>query len=93
MSVTTLDTQSLSQQDKLIDLFETGKDLTVKQIARKLRVSESRARFLVTELRQEGYAIYRNRNQNGRTNVYRLGQPSREMVAFAAQAGGAFLFQ
>jgi predicted ArsR family transcriptional regulator len=91
--MTTPTTSTLTQQDKLIDLFETGKDLTIKQIARKLRVSESRARFLVTELRQEGYAVYRNRSQNGRNFVFRLGQPSREMVAFAAQAGGAFLFQ
>lgn len=89
----TINTPAATQQDKLISLFETGKDLSVKQIARKLRVSESRARYLVTELRQEGYAIYRNRNQNSRDFVFRLGLPSREMVAFAAQAGGAFLFQ
>lgn len=83
-----------TQKDRLVTAFNSGYDFTTRQLASRLNVSESRARFLITELRQEGYAIYRNRkNINGvPRQVYRLGTPSRAMVALAAKLGGAKLF-
>lgn len=83
-----------TQKDRLITAFNSGYDFTTNQIASRLGVTPSRARFLVTELRQDGYAIYRNqKNINGHpANVYRLGTPNRKMVAFAALFGGAELF-
>jgi len=84
-----------SQKDKLITAFNSGSDFTENQIASRLNVSPSRARFLVTELRQDGYAIYRNTKtlSNGTpATVYRLGTPSKAMVAAAAQWEGGRLF-
>lgn len=83
-----------SQKDRLVTAFTSGYDFTTNQIANRLDVSESRARFLITELRQEGYAIYKNNKTiNGATTpVYRLGTPSRAMVAAAARLVGASLF-
>lgn len=83
-----------SQKDRLVTAFNSGYDFTTNQIANRLDVSESRARFLITELRQEGYAIYKNNKTiNGTTTpVYRLGTPSRAMVAAAARLVGASLF-
>lgn len=84
-----------TQKTRLITAFKSGADFTTNQIANRLNVSESRARYLVTELRQDGYAIYRNRktfNSGHTANVYRLGTPSKRMVAIAARFAGASLF-
>lgn len=83
-----------SQKDRLVTAFNSGYDFTTNQIASRLNVSDSRARFLITELRQDGYAIYKNNKTiNGVTTpVYRLGTPSRAMVAAAFASQGASLF-
>lgn len=84
-----------SQKAKLMTAFNSGADFTESQIASRLNVSPSRARYLVTELRQDGNAIYRNNKTfaNGSTaTVYRLGTPSKAMVAAAARWEGAAIF-
>ena len=84
-----------SQKNRLVTAFNSGCDFTTNQISSRLNVSGSRARYLVSELRQDGYAIYRNRktlNSGATVNVYRLGTPSRAMVALAAMFGGSRLF-
>jgi predicted ArsR family transcriptional regulator len=84
-----------NQQTRLITALSSGADFTTNQIASRLNVSESRARFLITELREQGYAIYRNRktlNSGNVVNVYRLGTPSKSMVAAAFALEGASLF-
>lgn len=84
-----------TQQTRLITALSSGSDFTTSQIATRLNVSESRARFLITELREKGYAIYSNRKtlKNGAVaNVYRLGTPSRAMVAAAFKSQGSTLF-
>ena len=83
-----------SQKNRLVTAFTSGYDFTANQIASRLNVSDSRARFLITELRQDGYAIYKNsKSINGTlTPVYRLGVPSRAMVAAAFAAVGASVF-
>lgn len=85
-----------NQHTRLITALTSGYDFTTGQIASRLNVSKSRARFLITELRAQGYAIYRNRKtlKSGNVaNVYRLGTPSRAMVAAAFARTGASLFQ
>lgn len=84
-----------SQKTRLLTAFQNGNDFTTGQIASRLNVSRSRARYLITELRQEGYAIYRNRRtfaSGNEANVYRLGTPSRKMVAIAAAVAGGSIF-
>lgn len=84
-----------SQKSRLVTAFESGRDFTANQIASRLNVSPSRARFLVTELRQDGYAIYRNSrtfNSGHKASVYRLGTPSRAMVRAAAALFGGEIF-
>lgn len=84
-----------NQQTRLINILSTSGPLTTAQIASRLRVSASRARFLVTELRSRGYAIYTNQtfNKSGDLkSVYVLGTPSRKMVAAAFALKGAELF-
>lgn len=83
-----------SQKNRLVTAFNSGYDFTTNQIASRLNVSLSRARFLITELRQDGYAIYKNsKSINGTlTPVYRLGSASRAMVAAAFESKGAAVF-
>jgi len=88
-------TNRKSQKSRLLTAFRSGHDFTTRQIANRINVSESRARYLVTELRQDGNAIYRNRKTfayGDVANVYRLGTPSKDMVAFAARYAGRQLF-
>ena len=90
----TMATSRKSQKDRLVTAFTSGYDFTTNQIASRLNVSESRARYLITELRQEGWAIYKNaKSINGVTTpVYRLGTPSRAMVAAAFKSVGSSIF-
>ena len=67
-----------------------------------LTAAQARARFgivnvgaRIEELRAEGYCIYTNKKtlDNGKTiTYYRLGKPSREMVAAAHAIYGAEVF-
>ena len=71
------------QQAEVLDLFRNGtKTLTASSIGRTLGLSNSRARYLVTELRRAGFPIFSKRN--GLTFTYTLGTPTREMIATAA---------
>lgn len=83
-----------TQKDKLIDVLRPGAEKSTKQLASRLKISDSRVRYLVSDLRRDGYAIYSNRKDTlaGPTSAYRLGTPSRRMVAFAASIGGSSLF-
>lgn len=65
--------------------------LTTNQISNRVKVTPSRARFLISELRTEGFPVYSNRDTNG-TVRYRLAPASRLMVAIAAKVAGAGLF-
>jgi predicted ArsR family transcriptional regulator len=67
--------------------------LTVAQAKARFGISNVGAR--IEELRAEGHCIYTNKKKldNGRTiTYYRLGKPSKEMVAMAHAVLGAQAF-
>lgn len=75
---------------RLLETLRTGEELTARQIESRLRVAS--ARGLVHTLRSQGHAIYLNRRTNSKgtvTQKYRLGTPSRAMVARAFAFAGA----
>lgn len=75
---------------RLLNALRTGEELTARQIESRLGVTS--ARGLVHTLRAQGYAIYLNRRTNSKGTVmqkYRLGTPTRSMVAAAFAAVGA----
>lgn len=77
---------------RLLNTLRTGEELTARQIAARFSVASPHA--VVHELRSQGYAIYLNRrvDTKGRvTQKYRLGTPTRAMVAVAFAAAGAEL--
>ena len=65
---------------------------TVAQIAGLVQTTPAGVRARVAEMRADGYAIYANtRSRDGKT-FYRLGNPSRAMVAQAYAMFGSQAF-
>lgn len=79
----------MTQHEKLIGFFNSGKEITQKQAAGLFGVTNLSAR--VSELRSQGYSIYTNKTKNGKTS-FRMGTPSRRMVALAHAVGGSSVF-
>lgn len=83
----------MTKTAKLLGAFEKGEALTSKQI--KARFGLANPHEAVRSLRTEGYAIYGNETKLSDGKVatkYRLGKPSRQMVALAAKIAGAEVF-
>ena len=78
-----------NQHAKIVNFLNTGKSLSISYAKNKLGVTQLPAR--VTELRAQGFAIYTNVNKAGNT-TYRLGTPSRAMVAAAHATAGSSVF-
>jgi hypothetical protein len=80
----------MNASTRLLETLRTGAELTARQIESRFCVTS--ARGLVHTLRTQGYAIYLNRRTNSKgtvTQKYRLGTPTRAMVAAAFAAVGA----
>jgi biotin operon repressor len=75
-------------KERVLKVLESGRQFTPAQLAGLTGSSEDSIRPRISELRSEGYAVYTNQTKNGKT-AYRLGTPSRKMVAAAyAMFGG-----
>lgn len=81
----------MSVQSKVLNVLKSGKQFTARQIAGLFGTTEDSVQARISELRSQGYAIYTNRAKNGKT-AYRLGRPSRAMVAAAFASSGSSLF-
>ena len=81
----------MSLQSKVLNVLRTGKNFSAVAIAKQLRTTESSVTARISELRSEGHAIYSNQTNEGRT-AYRLGNPSRRMVAAAFASQGSSVF-
>lgn len=79
----------MTQHQKLMGFFKSGKEINQAQAEGLFQVTNLAAR--VSELRSQGHAIYTNKTKNGKT-AYRLGSPSRSMVAMAYATSGNQLF-
>lgn len=78
----------MTRQDKLLEALKKGETLTAKQISNRFKIAHPGS--AVRNLRSKGYAVYSNTttNSKGIEKVkYRIGTPSREMVAAAYRAG------
>ena len=83
MTATTMTTKTA----RVIAAFENGDELTGKQISARFGVKNVRA--LISSLRMQGYSVYNNQRTNGSgetSSKYRLGTPSRAVVAAGYQA-------
>jgi hypothetical protein len=78
-------------KQRVLKVLESGRNFTPAQLAGLTGSSEDSIRPRISELRAEGHAVYTNTTKNGKT-AYRLGTPSRKMVAaaYAMMGGEAF---
>lgn len=80
----------MSKKARVLEALQTGEQFTAKQIAARFNVKNPRE--VVRSLRADGFAIYSNErtNSKGQTkSFYRLGTPTRAMVAAGYAALGA----
>jgi predicted ArsR family transcriptional regulator len=79
---------TVTKQDRVLEALQnTNRGLTAAQIEARFGVGN--ARSTVSALRMKGFAIYANQHTDtkGRTKTfYRLGTPSREVVAAGYRA-------
>jgi predicted transcriptional regulator len=83
----------MTKTDAVLAAFRNGEELTASQI--RARFGAGNPHDIVRSLREKGYAIYLNERTNSKgevTQKYRLGKPSREMVALAYAVHGNELF-
>ena len=78
-------------KNTVLKALQSGRQFTAGQLVGLTGSTHASIRTRISELRSEGYAIYNNTTKNGKT-AYRLGTPSRKMVATAYKASGAAVF-
>lgn len=81
----------MSLQTKVLNVLRSGKQFTAGQIAGLFGSTEGSVAARISELRSQGYSIYSNTAKNGKT-AYRLGRPSKAMVAAAYESRGSEIF-
>jgi predicted ArsR family transcriptional regulator len=77
----------MTKQERLLEALQNGEQLTAKQITYRFDIANPTA--TVSDLRFQGYAIYANKRTNNRGESftkYRLGRPSRAVVAAGYRA-------
>ena len=77
----------MTQNDRLVRYLSTGRSISAAQARTRFGIRNLRAR--VNDLRSEGFCVYTNR---GETTTYRMGRPTRAIVAVAYQTAGSRLF-
>jgi len=80
-------TTNTTKTNRLLEALENGEQLTAKQITHRFGIANPTA--TVSDLRFAGYAVYANKTTNNRgetTTKYRLGRPSRAVVAAGYRA-------
>jgi hypothetical protein len=83
----------MNKQAKLLSAFQDGKQFTAKQISASFGLKDPHS--AIRNLREAGHAIYGNGVtlwDGTDSTKYRLGTPSRRMVALAARIAGADVF-
>ena len=87
-------TKQISAKQKILNYLsktEGYNTLTTAQARARFGIQNVSAR--IDELRQEGHCIYTNtvtKRDGSKTNVYRLGTPTKAMVRAALKAGYSF---
>lgn len=83
----------MSKQAKLLNYLQTGAEVTARQISGSFGLKNPHG--TIHSLREQGYCIYSNKAvlaDGTETVKYRLGKPTRKMVAIANAVLGASAF-
>lgn len=82
-----------TKQTRLLEALQSGEQLTSKQIASRFGIANPTA--TVSDLRFAGFPVYANKRTNKRGDTYvkyRLGTPSRQVIAAGYRAVAMGLF-
>jgi len=79
----------MTQNERLVGYLSSGRSISAAQARSMFGIQRLSAR--IHDLRNEGFCVYTNVNNDGRT-TYRLGTPSRQIVSAAYAVGGADFF-
>ena len=85
-------TVNVTKQGRLLEALRNGEQLTAAQIKARFGIANPTA--TVSDLRFNGFAVYGNRRTNSKgeyVTKYRLGTPSRRVVAAGYKALAAGL--
>lgn len=77
----------MTKKERFLESLRQGESLTLSQIQH--RFSARDPYDLVRRVRRDGFAVYRNKSVNSKGEVkykYRLGRPSRALIAAAYDA-------
>lgn len=80
----------MSQMQRVLEALESGEQLTAKQI--KARFGTGNPYDVIRDIRLSGHAVYCNKKTNSKGETkgfYRLGRPSRALIAAGYRALGA----
>lgn len=80
----------MTQSTKVLNYLKSGKTLNQGQAAGLLKVQSLSK--VVSDLRVQGHCIYTVENKTTKTTAYRLGTPTKRMIALAYVVGGADMF-
>jgi len=78
----------MSRQSKLLQALNSGKEVTTAQIKNQFGIAHPAS--AIRNLREQGNCVYSNVTTDSRGNFvtkYRIGKPSRAMVAAAYRLG------
>jgi predicted ArsR family transcriptional regulator len=78
---------TLTQQTRVLEALQSGEALTAKQIGARFGAKNPTA--TISNIRHSGFAVYANKHTDtkGRvTTKYRLGKPSRALIAAGYKA-------
>jgi predicted ArsR family transcriptional regulator len=81
----------VSLKSKILDTLKSGKAVSGKQFATRHNTTVTTVGARVSELRREGFAIYNNKktdSQGRKASFYRMGAPTRKIVAAGYAALG-----
>lgn len=83
----------MSKQAKLLKYLQTGASVTPRQISGSFGLANPHD--AIYQMRQQGFCVYTNKatlSNGSETTKYRIGTPSRRMVAVANAVLGANAF-
>ena len=82
----------MTQNERILKALKTGASFSPAQLAQIAGTTQHTVRARVSQLRKDGHAVYSNARKTDGKTVYRLGTPSREMVAMAYAVMGSQVF-
>lgn len=86
----------MTKHERILAVLEktgpSNRGYTAGQLAGLVNTTVASVRARISELRRSGYAVYANTRAQDNKTFYRLGKPSREMVAQAYATFGSAAF-